>query len=129
MSREPGETLAAWQAALAELEAAAGIAPKAARDAVANVGSDGGSLQSGDASDGRPGAASPVPPVRWSTPTDLGPLPSSLAGRVERLLAVQRDAIARVDEARRAVLGHLGALGRVEESREPSRSVYLDVTG
>jgi hypothetical protein len=129
VSRDPRETLAAWQAALAELEAAAGIAPKAARDAVANVGSDGGGVQSGDASDWRHGAASPVPPVRWSPPADLGPLPSSLAARVQRLLTAQRDAIARVDEARRAVLGHLGAVGRVEESREPAGSVYLDVTG
>ncbi|MFZ7087938.1 hypothetical protein [Curtobacterium sp. RRHDQ10] len=119
MSRDAGETLAAWQAALAELEAAAGIAPVAARDAVANS----------RATDGRPVAASPAPPVRWSPPAGLGPLPRSLAGRAARLLAAQRDAIVRVDEARRAVLGHLGAVRSVEESRGPSRSVYLDVTG
>jgi len=70
-----------------------------------------------------------VPGLLWAAPTDLGPIPTALQERAERLLHAQHAAAAHLAEARLTVLGHIGALDRVEASRGPSRSVYLDVTG
>jgi hypothetical protein len=68
-------------------------------------------------------------PGTWTGPSDLGPLPRTMAGRASRLLAAQRDAMASLEAEKATVLAHLGALRAVAESREPTRSVYLDVTG
>ena len=65
----------------------------------------------------------------WVPPTDLGPLPRTLVGRASRLVAAQRDAIAALEADRTTVATHLSALRTVADSREPARSVYLDVTG
>jgi hypothetical protein len=68
-------------------------------------------------------------PGTWAEPADIGPLPRTLAGRASRLLAAQRDAMAAIEAEKARVVAHLGALRAVAESKEPTRSVYLDVTG
>lgn len=65
----------------------------------------------------------------WAPPTDLGPIPRTQVGRASRLVAAQRDVIAGLEAERTTVAQHLSALRAVGDSREPSRSVYLDVTG
>jgi hypothetical protein len=69
-----------------------------------------------------------VAPVTWTEPTGLGPVPRELVGRASRLVAAQRDAIARAEATRRGLGDHLGALRTVDATREPERAVYLDAT-
>ncbi|OIH93759.1 hypothetical protein [Curtobacterium sp. MCBA15_001] len=67
-------------------------------------------------------------PASWQEPTGLGPVPRDLVGRASRLLAAQRDRLQTLEALRRDTLGHLGALRRVDATREPQRSVYLDAS-
>jgi len=78
-----------------------------------------------------PGAASsqPAPLLPWAPPTGLGPVPPALSDRASSVLARQGAVVARLLEARSAVLQHLGAVRSVEQGREPGRPVYLDTVG
>ena len=110
MSPRTDRTHAAWLAALDELEAVAGRDPQLSVDG-AGAGAGAG--------------ASAV----WTPPAGLGPLPAELADRAAAVAGAQRGALARLDDARKAVLAHLGAVRSVESSHEPERQVYLDATG
>lgn len=97
---EASSRLARWEAVLTDLEASAAKAHE--------------------------GNAVPSP---WAPPVGLGPLPPELADRALEVVAAQRAALKRVEDARTGVLGHLGALRSLDALREPRAAVYLDVEG
>ncbi|MFC0680685.1 hypothetical protein ACFFGH_22875 [Lysobacter korlensis] len=96
----PDSRLAAWDAALAELERSV-IAAEAADD-----------------------DTSP-----WTPPAGLGPLPGEYRDRALRLAARQAAAIGELREARVTVSRHLAAVQAVPGGRSHAPSAYLDVTG
>lgn len=63
----------------------------------------------------------------WSPPSVAGPMPEEYANHVRELIERQRDAVLRLDEARRVTGEHLGALRAASAST--GDSVYLDVEG
>lgn len=82
-----------------------------------------------DVAAGKASALSAEDPVRWTAPAGLGPLPASLADRAYGIVLAQKAALAELQNERRAVGKHLGALHSVSGSRQRSQPVYLDVTG
>lgn len=63
----------------------------------------------------------------WSPPEVAGPLPEEYANYVRDLIERQREAMIRLEDARRAAADGLGAL-RAATSRSDD-AVYLDVEG
>lgn len=63
----------------------------------------------------------------WSPPALVGPLPDEYANYVRELIERQREAVTRLDEARRMTAGHLAAVRAASSSR--GQAVYLDVEG
>jgi hypothetical protein len=96
----PDARLAAWDAALTELERSV-LAAEAAEDDTAP----------------------------WAPPVALGPLPEEYRARAERLAARQATAVAELREARVTVSRHLAAVQAVPGARSHAPSAYLDVTG
>ncbi|RKO21560.1 hypothetical protein D7Z96_15820 [Pseudarthrobacter phenanthrenivorans] len=72
-------------------------------------------------------AAAAVEP--WSEPQDLGPLPARLAGRADRILRAQRQALIALEQAKEDTVKHLAALSAIPSVRPAQQSVYLDVEG
>ncbi|MFD5276356.1 hypothetical protein ACFWIX_02215 [Pseudarthrobacter sp. NPDC058362] len=65
----------------------------------------------------------------WNAPRDLGPLPARLAGRADRILRAQRQALIALQQAKEDTAKHLAALDAIPSVRPPLQSVYLDVEG
>ena len=78
-------------------------------------------VQSGDL------AGSRIVSADWSPPAIAGPLPEEFANYVRELIERQRDAVLKLEEARRVTGEHLGALKAASTST--GDSVYLDVEG
>jgi predicted RNA-binding Zn ribbon-like protein len=64
----------------------------------------------------------------WTAPTHLGPMPSELRERADRLLADQRASIRNLEDLHRETGRHLAAVRAVPSPRD-GQSVYLDVSG
>lgn len=69
----------------------------------------------------------PMLSARWSPPAVAGPLPDEYAIHVQDLIARQRDAMTRLEEARRVTGEHLSAVRAAASST--GEAVYLDVEG
>ncbi|MCU1577830.1 MAG: hypothetical protein JWP19_34 [Rhodoglobus sp.] len=69
----------------------------------------------------------PMLSARWSPPAVAGPLPDEYAIHVRDLIARQRDAVTRLEEARRVTGEHLSAVRAAASST--GEAVYLDVEG
>jgi hypothetical protein len=82
-----------------------------ARVQAGTVGRDGGRVSSAD----------------WSPPAIVGPLPDEYALYVRELIARQREAVTRLEEAKRVTGEHLGAVRAAATSTNDA--VYLDVEG
>jgi hypothetical protein len=92
-----------WQLIIAELEA------------------DLARVQSGDI------AGSRIVSADWSPPAIVGPLPDEYANYVRELIERQREAVTRLEEARRVTGGHIAAVRAASSST--GEAVYLDVEG
>jgi hypothetical protein len=65
--------------------------------------------------------------ANWSPPAVAGPLPDEYANYVRELIERQREAVTRLEAARRVTGEHLGALKAAASTA--GESVYLDVEG
>lgn len=63
----------------------------------------------------------------WSPPAIVGPLPDEYANYVRELIERQREAVTRLEEARRVTGEHLSAVRAAASST--GQAVYLDVEG
>lgn len=93
------------------------------RGIIADLEADLDRLQSGDlvGVGGRLGSAD------WSPPAIAGPLPEEYANHVRALIERQREAVTRLEQARRVTAEHLGAVRAA--SSGTGDAVYLDVEG
>lgn len=66
-------------------------------------------------------------PAAWRPAS--APLPPELADRARRVLAAQRDAIARLERERNDVRGHLTALRRIPAAAAGDATAYVDLDG
>jgi len=65
--------------------------------------------------------------AQWSAPAVAGPLPDEYANYVRELIERQREAVTRLEQARRITAEHLGAVRAA--SAGTGEAVYLDVEG
>lgn len=81
------------------------------------------------AQDSDPDIDAPRTAAPWQAPQHLGPLPARLAGRADRILRAQRQALIALERAKKDAAKHLAALDAIPSVRPPLQSVYLDVEG
>ena len=72
-------------------------------------------------------AGSRIVSADWSPPSIVGPLPDEYANYVRELIERQREAVTRLEQARRVTGEHLGAVRAASSST--GEAVYLDVEG
>ena len=72
-------------------------------------------------------SSEPMRSAQWSPPAVAGPLPDEYANYVRDLIARQREAVTRLEEARRVTGEHLSAVRAAASST--GEAVYLDVEG
>ena len=94
-----------WQGIIADLES------DLARVQAGTVDRDGGRISSAD----------------WSPPAIVGPLPDEYANHVRELIARQREAVTRLEDAKRVTADHIGAVRAAAFTT--GEAVYLDVEG
>lgn len=67
--------------------------------------------------------------VLWEPPTDLGPLPEELVGRVQRLVKAQQIVTTGFVEEQQSVREHLHAISVIPEQSTKTPPIYLDTKG
>jgi len=67
--------------------------------------------------------------VTWSPPTDLGPLPESLARRARSLLWEQQQVAVELERALVDAAHQLNAIRVIPAGSAPKTPIYLDTTG
>lgn len=88
---------------------------------IAELEADLARVQSGDVAGSRLASAD------WSAPALVGPLPDEYALYVRELIERQREAVTRLEQARRVTGEHIGAVRAASSST--GEAVYLDVEG
>lgn len=65
----------------------------------------------------------------WTPPSDVGPLPASLAERARQVLDAQADAVAILNRVKHDAGTQLGAIDAVPSGSASDRPLLLDVRG
>ncbi|WP_035764005.1 hypothetical protein [Arthrobacter sp. H20] len=65
----------------------------------------------------------------WDPPSGIGPIPSDLVDRAQRIREAQRRTVAMLQAAVKDNRQHHALIGAVNASTAPNRAVYLDVAG